>query len=262
MIIKIDISGKSVELAPFPTSWSEVNSKTWQTLLMLRSACSLVTLPEEEWPNPLEEKKKLIASNYLLARKALIKLYPQYSYAFYPEVVNAILEESMWLADLPGHHKSFRSRIGWWFGPKEKLYDWTWYRFGLAEENFKLYIEALQDEDRQAARRQMNRLFACLYGVFGIWNNKIADWYIQLAFFVRRSKKHEAIENYRGLREWLQQTYKPAFSGGSSDSNEDLMRSLTIAMAGPKFGNVPQVLKANLHDVLIYQCQIIEESQR
>ncbi len=261
MTIELKTGDKSMMQFNLPESWADVEPSVWKFFLHLRFACMVEEVTAE---NGLKSTQ-VVLSDYIAARVALENICPGIEPHLSLEVVDAIIEELQWLKEFPTHDKSMRSRMGIWYGPKNQLIDWTWGRYCLAEECFRSYADAVRLEDEKLAMKALNTLFAVLYAPFGIWNAKLADVYVKLARMVDKEKKAEAVENYGGMRSWIQSVYAPAFEGGSGDSDQDsgdTMRSLTVAMAGPKFGTVKQVLKENLHNVMIYQCQLMNEVQR
>lgn len=266
MKIEIHTGINAKEVFELADSWSDVHPDLWLDYIKLRYACQLVEMPDAQGV-PM---KRVVMGDYLAARIALEKICPAMEDLLYVEVVEKVIAEMQWMKDFPAHAKSMRKRIGMWQGPKDQLLDWTWGRYCLAEECFRAYVDAVMlDEDeptevtKALRKKYINQLFAVLYAPFGIWNAKVADAYVKLARIVSSTKKAEAVENYRGLRSWLEQVYAPAFKGGGSgEDSGDTMRSLTVAMAGPKFGTPKDVLKENVHNVMIYQCQLVNEAER
>jgi hypothetical protein len=263
MIIEIKENDNAVHTMEWaaPTDWLSIQRKDWKLYLQLRFACAV---REEKSDNQLIYFR-LILVDFLSARKAIQKIIPSIPEIYLiPEVIESIVNEIEWLKELPYNQKSMRKRIGLFFGPKDMLMDWTWGRYSLAEETFRKYVESLALDNKKLESLALSQLFAVLYSPFGLWNPRIADFYVKLSFFVSRKKMLEAVENYRGLRHWVQQVYSPAFpeQSGNGESSTDTMRSLTVAMAGPKFGTFKQVLAENMHNILIYQCQLHEEIER
>lgn len=261
MTIELKADDKSILQFKLPESWAEVNPSVWKEFLQLQFACQLEEVTES---NGLKSSR-VVLRDYIAARVALEKICPGIEQYLYLEVVDAIIDELQWLKQFPAHDRSMRSRFGVWYGPKNQLIDWSWGRYCLAEECFRSHVDAIQLEDEKLIERTRNTLFAVLYAPFGIWSARLADVYVKLANKVKLEKKKEAIENYRGMRSWIQTVYAPAFEGGNNSSDQDsgdTMRSLTVAMAGPKFGTVKQVLEENLHNVMIYQCQLMNDASR
>lgn len=260
MIIGFAISGGEKKEFKLPDSWADVNRKQWIDILTLRSSCAARELPKESWIDPLTPQVELFLISYLDARKALGNLIPAMVEYLTPEVVETCINEMQWLRKLPDHYRSMRPSFGWiWKGPKDQLSNWTWKRYGLGEEAIRLYVSAIENENDKQKAIALRMLFAVLYAPFGIWNGRLADFYMWTARFVPTKWKIEALSNYQGLRTWLQQLYPRSFQGGSSDQGADSMRRLTVAMAGDKFGTVDMVGKASIHDVFIDQEMKAEE---
>jgi hypothetical protein len=244
-----------------PSDWISVEKKDWKSYLNLRFSCAVV----EEKSNRELIYYKLVLVDFVSARSAIRKIIPSLPEMYIlPEVIELIVNEIEWLRKLPYNHKSMRKRIGLFFGPKDMLMDWSWGRYCLAEEQFRKYVDSLSLENPKLEKQARSQLFAVLYSPFGFWSSRSADVYKKFVFLVSRAKTLEAIENYRGLRHWVQQVYSPAFPQASDNGEGSgaTMRSLTVAMAGPKFGTYKQVLEENMHNILIYQCQLMDEVNR
>lgn len=245
----------------FPNSWDEVSPSNWLAILKFRQSCVVETLPKNEWKNPLQSESKIYCNNYLGAFDAIAMLNKLADEYLYPELVDFLLIHLEWIKELPNHYQSLKPWVSIWKGPKDKLIDWKWDRYCFAEQEFKSYVDALESGDLASVDVAVNRLFSIVYSPFGVWNIRLVPLLIFLSKFIRREKKTIAIGNYNGIRNWLQELYSLAFKSSESQEVDDSgLRKLTIAMAGDKFGKVSEVFSAKMHDVLIYQCSLIEQS--
>lgn len=247
-----------------PDSWDEVKADVWIHILEFRSACMARELPSDQWVNPFTPAHELVVVHYIAARKALSKLVPAMTEYLAPEVVEACAANMAWLARFPDHYKSMRPRFALIFiGPKNQLKNWTWMRYALGDEMLRAYTNAVTSENTAAQDKALRYLFAVLYAPFGLWNSRIADVTAFIARFIPLKWKLEALSNYNGLRNWLSGVYPRFFNGGSGEESfGDVMRRLTVAMAGAAFGDVDGVKRANIHDVCVYQEMKAEEMQQ
>lgn len=169
----------------------------------------------------------------------------------------ALLPWVDWCMVEPNFHESLVSEVSVkkkrFIGPQNMLTEWTLNQWLFADALLTKLAATGADED-------LNNLMGALYRPFDRkWNNKHLEDYAAVLSGLDPRVKLAAVLNYRGLRAWFAAKYRRAFRGGEQDPHGP--KGMIVRLAGIKFGSTKKVPGADLHDVMVYVEQCIQEKE-
>lgn len=257
----IDADGRS-RTYDLPGSWGECTVAQLGTVAALLSA-GLEHAQDKEMSD-VHMRLRLLHELTGMSDAEFARIEPSDLLALRPDAMNvqrvALLPWLDWAMEPPVWHSSALPAVTVagkrWQGPPDGLGTWGLKQWGFADA----LLQRLGSE--QASAEALAHLLGALYHPAGTaWNNEqIEERGALLVQALDARAQLAAVLNYRALRAGLTQRYPRCFKGGEADPRG--IQGMVVRMAGPKFGTVEQAYAANVHDVMVYIEQTLEEDQR
>lgn len=169
--------------------------------------------------------------------------------------IHAIMSTFDWVLEPPTH---IQSSVGWWFifrGPQHALSNVIAKQYGLADEAFIKYCEAVEKGDKQEALKFFNKLCAALLTPFGLgYRDWIATAQLKFMRFLPASFKQVVLYQFWGIRNEYVKQFPLTHTRRKTKGKNYGWIGLFVDMAGEKFGPVSNVKKENFYEIMI-QCE-------
>lgn len=212
----------------------------------------------ESWSDLSRRQYALVARAN--TRKVRSQVHAQFLHAFgvprhvteelSPGVLATICRDSAVTNTLPEHHNWMGTRIPFFTPPKNALSNISTDQFGLADQWMRKFLDS---KTRQDSRKNLNRLFACLYHMRGVkWSRKTADIYTILATLLPRKMKIAIAYSFLGCSRWYAKQFPKTHKKKTSKGPDYGWPGLIVDLAGPKFGHPDQVKKTSIYEVMVH----------
>jgi hypothetical protein len=166
--------------------------------------------------------------------------------------IQALMSTFGWALEPPSH---MQTAAGWWFifrGPKTALYNVTALQYGMTDEAFIKYCEAVKKGEKKESQEKFNKMCACLITPFGLpFNGRIADVQMKFMRFLPQRFKQVVFYEFWGIRNAYVKKFPKTHTKRKSKGSDFGWIGLFVSMAGAEFGKASEVKKERFYEIMV-----------
>ena len=237
--------GRRKWLIELPDSWESCTRKLY------REVCWLLVIGRFDTPH----MRRWLVKYTKIPRRAVARMSES--------EINAILQCLKWSVDPPKHASG---KFGWWWfwrGPLAGFQNVDAVQYGMADQHFKKYLDAVKEQDAAVAKVELRNLAAMVLTPFGI---RYRPWLAEAQKVVFRMMpmrmRMVVLYEFWGMTNFLAGHFPLAFSRRKKGGGKDYgWPGMFEAMAGEKFGPMSQVKSEKIYDIFLHIEQSLQREK-